>query len=189
MKSFSLVLAPDFASSLPKTGHTDATSLPWTKPPLDIPTLPRDQSNPSRILPRRKYLVAAMGGLNMRWLVNAGLLVLPIATTLGILFGLQKHRELNGQDPLFAPGPGDGPDNEPSNGVKNDQYCQKSYGIQVETEGQEYTCRFERSVDFPVHSISQESPEPKRMGARLNRASFASCPASISLSKIICLSY
>lgn len=95
-----------------------------------------------------------MGGLNMRWLVNAGLLVLPIATTLGILFGLEKHREVNGQDPLFAPGPDDGPVDEPKNGVKNNQYCQQFYGILVETKGQEYTCRFELSLDFTLHFMA-----------------------------------
>lgn len=66
-----------------------------------------------------------------RWLVNFGLLALPIAATLGVLLGLQSHRRATGQPLLFV-----------DNGIKKERYCQKSFGIHPETLGQEYTCEF-----------------------------------------------
>ncbi|KAM0329466.1 hypothetical protein ACHAQA_004775 [Verticillium albo-atrum] len=70
-------------------------------------------------------------GLNFRWLVNVGLLGLPVAVTVGILVGLQSHREATGQPPLWAP-PVD-------NGISEDTYCQRAFGIHPESKGQEYT--------------------------------------------------
>ncbi|ROT41944.1 concanavalin A-like lectin/glucanase [Sodiomyces alkalinus F11] len=67
-------------------------------------------------------------GLNCRWLVNAGLLALPIAITLAVLFGLQAGREAVGKPPLFV-----------DNGIKRTQYCQKAFGIHPESRGLEYT--------------------------------------------------
>ena len=79
-----------------------------------------------------------MGLLNFRWLVNFGLLVLPIAVTLGILLGLQKHRDDTGQPPLFTPPPS--PTGAPKNNkLTTHEYCQKSFGISPDTKGQEYT--------------------------------------------------
>ncbi|PHH62840.1 hypothetical protein CDD81_6640 [Ophiocordyceps australis] len=66
-----------------------------------------------------------------RWLVNVGLLVLPIAVTLGILLGLQSSRSSSGQSPLFSP-PID-------NKWVEKMFCQKSFGIHPETKGQQYT--------------------------------------------------
>ncbi|EQL01618.1 hypothetical protein G6O67_002817 [Ophiocordyceps sinensis] len=66
-----------------------------------------------------------------RWLVNVGFLALPIAATLGILLGLQAHRQATGQTPLFVP-PLD-------NKWVEKTYCQKSTGIHPESKGQEYT--------------------------------------------------
>ncbi|KAF4592115.1 glycoside hydrolase family 12 protein [Ophiocordyceps camponoti-floridani] len=66
-----------------------------------------------------------------RWLVNVGLLVLPIAATLGILIGLQAHRQAFGQQPLFTP---------PITTKWLEQtYCQKSYGVHPDIKGQQYT--------------------------------------------------
>ncbi|PHH68937.1 hypothetical protein CDD82_172 [Ophiocordyceps australis] len=66
-----------------------------------------------------------------RWLVNVGLLVLPIAVTLGILLGLQSSRSWSGQSPLFSP--------PLNNKWVEKTYCQKSTGIHPDTKGQQYT--------------------------------------------------
>lgn len=83
--------------------------------------------------------------MTIRILVNAALLAIPIAVTLGILFGLQSHRAATGQPPLFAPEPppipSPKPPAPPKNGVTKTRYCQKSFGITPDTEGQQYTCR------------------------------------------------
>ncbi|KAM5341762.1 hypothetical protein ACJ41O_014793 [Fusarium nematophilum] len=67
--------------------------------------------------------------MTVRFLVNFGLLALPIAITIGILLGLESHREAVGKPPLFAP----------DNKVVSKEYCQKSFGIHPLTKGQEYT--------------------------------------------------
>jgi hypothetical protein len=84
--------------------------------------------------------------MTIRVLVNAALLAIPIAVTLGILFGLQSHRSATGQPPLFAPEPPPIPTPKPKvphNGITKTRYCQKSIGITPETKGQQYTrtCR------------------------------------------------
>ncbi|PHH78488.1 hypothetical protein CDD80_6756 [Ophiocordyceps camponoti-rufipedis] len=66
-----------------------------------------------------------------RWLVNVGLLALPIAATLGILIGLQAHRQALGQQPLFSP---------PIITKWVEQtYCQRYHGVRPDTKGQQYT--------------------------------------------------
>lgn len=70
--------------------------------------------------------------MTLRFLVNFGLLALPIGITLGILFGLQAHNIEIGVPPPFAP----------SNKIANDRYCQKAFGIHPESKGQEYTCMY-----------------------------------------------
>lgn len=80
--------------------------------------------------------------MTIRVLVNAALLAIPIAVTLGILFGLQSHRSATGQPPLFAPEPPPIPTPKPkapANGITKTRYCQKSIGITPETKGQQYT--------------------------------------------------
>ncbi|KAL7915450.1 glycoside hydrolase family 12 protein [Trichoderma velutinum] len=81
--------------------------------------------------------------MTIRILVNAALLAIPIAVTLGILFGLQSHRAATGQPPLFAPEPPPIPTPKPpappKNGVTKTRYCQKSFGITPDTKGQQYT--------------------------------------------------
>ncbi|KAL6897492.1 glycoside hydrolase family 12 protein [Trichoderma evansii] len=79
--------------------------------------------------------------MTIRILINAALLAIPIAVTLGILFGLQSHRDATGQPPLFAPQPPPIPTPSPKpvkNGVTKTRYCEKSYGITPETSGQQY---------------------------------------------------
>ncbi|CRK11639.1 xyloglucan-specific endo-beta-1 like protein [Verticillium longisporum] len=73
-------------------------------------------------------------GLNFRFLVNVGLLGLPIAVTLGILFGLDQHRSATGQPPLWSP-----PGPPINNGITEETYCQRAFGIHPESKGQEYT--------------------------------------------------
>ena len=84
-----------------------------------------------------------MGLLGFRWLVNFGLLAIPIASTLGILIGLQSHRDATGQAPLFTgddgdDGTGDG-GNVDKNGIEYIRNCDKAYGITPDSKGQEYT--------------------------------------------------
>ncbi|KAJ9209410.1 CAZyme family GH12 [Paecilomyces variotii] len=98
-----------------------------------------------------------------RWLVNAGLLAIPIGTSIGVLVGLDAHRAATGQPPLFGYDPGNagipgigagggssgGSDSTggggggftgvPSNnGVTTTTYCQKSYGIEPPSKGEEF---------------------------------------------------
>lgn len=39
-----------------------------------------------------------------RWIVNAGLIAIPIGSTLGVLFGIDASRQASGQSPLFSSG-------------------------------------------------------------------------------------
>ncbi|KAF5003422.1 hypothetical protein FDECE_10019 [Fusarium decemcellulare] len=76
--------------------------------------------------------------MTLRFFVNFGLLALPIAITLGILLGLEAHREATGGPPLFKPEP-DPTKPKKNNDVLTEQYCQKSFGVHPESDGQEYT--------------------------------------------------
>ncbi|KKA27203.1 hypothetical protein TD95_002094 [Thielaviopsis punctulata] len=67
--------------------------------------------------------------LSIRWIVNGGLLGLPIGVTLAILFALQEHHRSTGQGGSLWT----------DNKVVTTQYCQKSYGITPESDGQQYT--------------------------------------------------
>ncbi|KAK0130066.1 hypothetical protein ONS96_000603 [Cadophora gregata f. sp. sojae] len=80
-------------------------------------------------------------GINFRWLVNAGLLILPVGTTIGVLMGVDSHRAATGQEPIFnnpngGTGTGDG-----GTGNKNDDritsqlYCQKQVGVSPPSSG------------------------------------------------------
>ncbi|KAL1978348.1 hypothetical protein VTN31DRAFT_1207 [Thermomyces dupontii] len=85
-----------------------------------------------------------------RWLVNAGLLAIPIGTTIGVLVGIDAQRQASGQEPLFAGGEegglwgGTGPPNTGGSGNPDDDrvttmnYCQKSFGIHPPSRGQKY---------------------------------------------------
>ncbi|TDZ13576.1 putative xyloglucan-specific endo-beta-1,4-glucanase A [Colletotrichum spinosum] len=77
-----------------------------------------------------------MGFLGFRWLVNFGLLALPIGVTLGILLGIQGHRTATGQPPLFNPDPTTPKKN---NGITAMVSCDKAMGLHPESTGQEYT--------------------------------------------------
>lgn len=77
----------------------------------------------------------------LRWFVNFGLLVLPIAVTLGVLLALEQNRSASGQPPLFDP-----PDNNGNGGgpritkdIDHQRYCDKAMGIHPISKGQEYT--------------------------------------------------
>lgn len=72
--------------------------------------------------------------MTIRFFVNFALLAIPIAATLGILFGIQTHRQATGQTPLFAP--------KPLHGITKTRYCQKAFGIHPKSKGQEYTRKF-----------------------------------------------
>ncbi|GIJ87115.1 hypothetical protein Asppvi_006018 [Aspergillus pseudoviridinutans] len=84
----------------------------------------------------------------LRWVVNAGLLAIPIGGTVGALMGIDAHRHATGQAPLFSGGGGGGSSSGSGsggsgstthNGVNNTLYCQKSYGITPDTKGQSFT--------------------------------------------------
>ncbi len=84
--------------------------------------------------------------MGFRWLVNASLLVIPVGTTIGILLGVDSHRQASGQKPLFngdgGSGSGGGYDggggSSTDNGITNAQYCQKQVGISPESKGSRY---------------------------------------------------
>ncbi|CAM1501253.1 Fc.00g104150.m01.CDS01 [Cosmosporella sp. VM-42] len=63
-----------------------------------------------------------------RWLVNIGLLALPIGVTIGVLLGIEQHRVATGQSPLFR-----------DDGIKTERYCEKTIGIHPISTGLEYT--------------------------------------------------
>ncbi|OKL63287.1 hypothetical protein UA08_01863 [Talaromyces atroroseus] len=94
-----------------------------------------------------------------RWIVNAGLVAIPVGTTLGVLFGIDAQRQASGEPPLFTPtstpgsggssggsgggdstGGGGGSSGSVSdNGIVNSQYCQLSYGVSPPSKGENYT--------------------------------------------------
>ncbi|CRG91976.1 hypothetical protein PISL3812_09030 [Talaromyces islandicus] len=93
-----------------------------------------------------------------RWIVNAGLLAIPIGTTIGVLVGIDAQRQASGQRPLFSGGDngssiggdgglgnggngggGNGGGSTPDdNGITWKDYCQLAYGIEPTTKGQQY---------------------------------------------------
>lgn len=73
----------------------------------------------------------------LRWLVNVGLLGLPIAVTLGILVGLQSQSD----EPLFKPPAGEGGGKKGDNSLKQYFECNRTAGIHPPTDGQGYTCK------------------------------------------------
>ena len=93
-----------------------------------------------------------------RWLVNAGLLAIPIGTTVGILVGIDLHRHAAGQAPLFnvVPGSGTGGNIDDSgggikdNGFTETQYCQKDRAISPSSKGVQYTCTWRYVALFCV---------------------------------------
>lgn len=74
----------------------------------------------------------------LRWLVNVGLLALPIAVTLGILIGLQSQSD----EPLFKNPAGDGGGRKGDNSLKQYFECNRTAGIHPPTDGQGYTCKY-----------------------------------------------
>lgn len=94
-----------------------------------------------------------------RWIVNAGLIAIPIGSTLGVLFGIDATRAANGQRPLFSSdgstgsggssggdtdstGGGTGTSTPKDNNITTTQYCDISAGISPPAiGGLNYTCR------------------------------------------------
>merc|ERR1711939_287692 len=86
-----------------------------------------------------------MGLLNFRWLVNAGLLILPVGTTIGVLIGVDSHRAATGQEPIFntptgGTGTGSGgTGNKGDDRVTSQLFCQKQVGYTAPSSGIQYT--------------------------------------------------
>ena len=89
-----------------------------------------------------------MGLLNFRWLVNAGLLILPVGTTIGVLIGVDSQRAANGQKPIFntptgGTGTGSGgTGNKGDDRVTSQLFCQKQVGYTAPSSGIQYTCKW-----------------------------------------------
>ena len=92
--------------------------------------------------------------MGFRWVVNAGLLALPIGATIGILLGVDTHRQATGQEPLFTPDPNSanggiipgiggiiGGGSKNNDGITEARYCQKQAGISPPSQGSKYTCK------------------------------------------------
>lgn len=94
-----------------------------------------------------------------RWIVNAGLLAIPIGTTIGVLVGIDAQRQASGQQPLFSggndgsstgngglgngggnggSGGGGSTPNPNDNGITYEHRCELAYGIEPTTKGQQY---------------------------------------------------
>ncbi|GAB1206990.1 concanavalin A-like lectin/glucanase domain-containing protein [Aspergillus pseudonomiae] len=71
-------------------------------------------------------------------LVNAGLLALPIAGSVGTLLGIDAHRQATGQRPLFA-GDISNDGSTSRNGITNTRYCDLFNPISPTSKGQLYT--------------------------------------------------
>lgn len=109
--------------------------------------------------------------MGLRSLVSLGFLLLPVAVTLGILLGLQAHREARGMPPPFV-----------SNKVSTDTYCQRAFGISPDTRGLQYTCECDslschhlalcRLCRHDASSVHNQDPCPA-MGVELIK--FAAC--------------
>ncbi|KAL6400244.1 xyloglucan-specific endoglucanase [Ilyonectria robusta] len=80
--------------------------------------------------------------MGVRFLVNFVLLALPIGITLGVLLGLQQHKDATGGGPIFG-GDDDQPGKTPSNNkFTHVQNCDKSFGIHPDSKGQNYTRKY-----------------------------------------------
>jgi len=94
-----------------------------------------------------RFLLLLFEIMGFRWLVNAGLLALPIGTTVGVLMGVDMHRQTTGQEPLFNPNPGTGPGNGGGNGnikdnrITEKQYCDLQVAVSPPSKGVKYTCK------------------------------------------------
>jgi len=105
----------------------------------------------------------------LRWIVNAGLLAIPIGGTIGALLGIEAHRQATGQAPLFAGGGNDGGsgsgfgsgggstgssgntgEHTTNNGVTHSRYCKQSIGIPPGSLGEQFICESEESLKAHV---------------------------------------
>lgn len=85
-------------------------------------------------------------GLSARWLVSFALLVLPVAVTLGILFGLQSRYEADGNTGFFGGSPDDGGPKRLDDSIIFERNCDIAYGLGHDQrwDGQEYQCEYPR---------------------------------------------
>lgn len=99
--------------------------------------------------------------MGFRWLINAGLLALPIGTTVGVLMGVDMHRQTSGQEPLFnpdqgaGPGTGGGTGNSRDDKITEKQYCQTQVAISPPSKGVRYTCK---QIRRDAANTKRESP-------------------------------
>ncbi|KAJ0291453.1 hypothetical protein CBS470a_003450 [Colletotrichum nupharicola] len=136
-----------------------------------------------------------MGFLGFRWLVNFGLLALPIGVTLGILLGLDASRQASGGAPLFTGDPttpGSTPNN---NGITAMVSCDKAMGLHPLSKGQEYTPARTETHDaqpslIPAGTLSSELSQPSLMldGNTGSRVLFAPSPSE-SRASFLCHVY
>ena len=77
-------------------------------------------------------------------ILSAGLFILPIAITTGVLVGLDAFRASQGQPRLFR-----------NNKVNVDVYCQQAFGIHPVTDGQDYTCELFSIRIVPLYKRMQ----------------------------------
>jgi hypothetical protein len=114
----------------------------------------------------------------LRWVVNAGLLAIPIGGTVGALMGIDAHRHATGQAPLFSgggggsSGSGSGGSGSPThNGLENIVRCQESYGIKPETKGQSFTCTLLRVlIGFRMTDRYRSKSQSMGCDRRYNRS-------------------
>lgn len=100
--------------------------------------------------------------MGVRFLVNFVLLALPIGITLGVLLGLQQHRDATGGGPIFG-GDDDQPGKTPSNNkLTHVQNCDKSFGIHPDSKGQNYTRKY--------HFFKSQSTCRLRLSSLVNQA-------------------
>lgn len=113
---------------------------------------------PSLHLPSLELLSEKMV---LRWVVNFGLVAIPIGGTIGAILGIEAHRQANGQAPLFAGGGNDGGSGSGGgstgssgntgehfkhNGITYSQYCNRSIGIPPGSTGEQFTCEAVESL-------------------------------------------
>lgn len=82
-----------------------------------------------------------------KFLINAGLIAIPVGGSLAALFGIDAYRSATGQLPLFKGGNGGstgggsgGSGHTVNNGLTNTMYCEQTFGISPPSKGELFTC-------------------------------------------------
>lgn len=112
----------------------------------------------------------------LRWLVSAVFLALPIATTIGVLLGMQAYNHAKGQPPPFS---GGGDDNglpgigTPKGKDTVEMKCDQAFGFDPKSKGQnfiresldihaQFALRFLLLLFFSVSALVPScQPQPK----------------------------